>query len=237
MDASRKVPPARRTVLRGGAATLVGGGLMLLGAQSSQAYWPTFTVGASGDHVFALQDFLNQRSYWCGTPDGYFGGLTQQAVWALQKASGLTPDAIVGRNTLKAISNWTQPVLHDQGPGTRVAVDLATQLLTVTRDGVLQLTLNTSTGNGEPYDWYGRELNATTPPGVFEVFSTYSAGWQTGPLGDLYRPQYFNGGIAVHGSDFIPPYPDSHGCCRVSVAAMDMLWEGVMTTGTPVVVV
>lgn len=229
--------PSRRSVLRAGAATAAGGVFALLGTTPSQAAWPTFTTGASGDHVWAVQRMLGERGYWCGAPDGYFGGLTQQAVYAIQKAGGLTPDAVVGRHTLRAIANRVQPPVLDEGPGTRVAIDLQRQLLTVLQDGVLQMTLNTSTGNGEPYDWYGREVRATTPPGEFAVFSTYSKGWQTGPLGDLYRPQYFNGAIAVHGSDHIPPWPDSHGCARVSVAAMDMLWAGTMTTGTPVRVV
>ncbi|WP_228266398.1 L,D-transpeptidase family protein [Ornithinimicrobium ciconiae] len=227
----------RRTLLRGGAAAALGGALTVLASSPGQAAWPTFTLGSSGEHVSALQRLLGERGYWCGTPDGHFGGLTQQAVYALQKSGGLTPDAVVGRQTLKALSAWVQPAVLDDGPGTRVVVQLERQVLTVLRDGVLQLTLNTSTGNGEPYDWYGRTYNANTRPGDFEVFQTYSPGWQTGPLGRLYRPQYFNGGIAVHGSEFIPPYPDSHGCCRVSVAAMDMLWEGTMDMGTPVRVV
>lgn len=230
--------PSRRSVVRAASASIAVGALSLLAAGPSQAAWPTFRRGASGQHVLAVQRFLNERGYWCGAPDGYFGPLTEQAVYAIQKARGLTRDAIVGRDTLRALSVWAQPPVLDDGPGQRVVVDLERQLLTVLRDGVLQLTLNTSTGNGEPYDWYGRELTAVTRPGSFSVFSTYSAGWQSGPLGELYRPQYFNGGIAVHGSDFIPPYPASHGCCRVSVAAMDMLWkEGLMTVGTPVRVV
>ena len=229
--------PSRRTVVRGAVGAVTGGALALLTARGSEAAWPTFTVGSSGEHVAGLQRLLSERGYWCGTPDGYFGGLTQQAVYAIQKAGGLTRDAVVGRNTLRALSAWVLPPVLDGGSGTRVAIDLERQLLTVLQDGVLRLTLNTSTGNGEPYDWYGRTLNARTPPGEFEVYSTYSPGWQTGPLGELYRPQYFNGGIAVHGSEYIPPWPDSHGCARVSVAAMDMLWEDVMAKGTPVLVV
>lgn len=228
---------ARRSVLRAGAVTVAAGAAALLAAPPSQAAWPTFTTGSSGAHVGNLQQLLANRGYWCGAADGYFGGLTQQSVYALQKAGGLTPDAIVGRNTLMALAAWVQPPVLDEGPGTRVVIDLQRQLLTVLRDGVIHLTLNTSTGNGEPFEWYGRQALATTPRGEFSVFSTYSRGWQTGPLGDLYRPQYFNGAIAVHGSDYIPPWPDSHGCARVSVAAMDMLWEGTMTTGTPVRVV
>ena len=41
----------------------------------------------------------------------------------------------------------------------------------------------------------------------------------------MYRPRYFNGGIAVHGYGSVPPYPASHGCVRVSLAAMDWIWS------------
>jgi lipoprotein-anchoring transpeptidase ErfK/SrfK len=49
-------------------------------------------------------------------------------------------------------------------------------------------------------------------------------GVRHGPLGDLWRPKYFNGGIAIHGSPSIPPYPASHGCARLSNAAMNWIW-------------
>jgi lipoprotein-anchoring transpeptidase ErfK/SrfK len=56
-----------------------------------------------------------------------------------------------------------------------------------------------------------------------------------GPLGVLYRPRYFNGGIAVHGYTSVPSYPASHGCVRVSNAAMDWIWANqIMAIGSPV---
>jgi lipoprotein-anchoring transpeptidase ErfK/SrfK len=62
-------------------------------------------------------------------------------------------------------------------------------------------------------------------------------GWDKSPLGRLYRPKYFNGGIAVHGYLSVPPYPASHGCVRVSVPAMDWFWkDDRMDRGTKVIV-
>ncbi len=34
-------------------------------------------------------------------------------------------------------------------------------------------------------------------------------------MGRLFRPAYFNGGIALHGSTSIPTSPASHGCVRL----------------------
>ena len=60
-------------------------------------------------------------------------------------------------------------------------------------------------------------------------------GWWEGELGQLYRPKYFRGGIAVHGSNNIPNYPASHGCVRVSTTAMDFIWAAnLMPLGMPV---
>ena len=51
-------------------------------------------------------------------------------------------------------------------------------------------------------------------------------------MGALWRPRYFNGGIAIHGYTSVPGYPASHGCTRVSNAGMDYVWSaGLAPTG------
>ena len=47
------------------------------------------------------------------------------------------------------------------------------------------------------------------------------------PLGKLYRPLYFKGGFALHGSSSVPGYPASHGCVRTTNADQDYLWDTV----------
>ncbi|MFB9724088.1 L,D-transpeptidase [Planobispora longispora] len=83
---------------------------------------------------------------------------------------------------------------------------------------------NTSTGSGRTYTVGGVVRRAVTLRGTYTVFRQVN-GWDRGPLGSLYRPRYFNGGIAVHGYGAVPPYPASHGCVRVSVSAMDWIWS------------
>ena len=55
-------------------------------------------------------------------------------------------------------------------------------------------------------------------------------------LGMLWRPIYFTGsGYAVHGSTSVPPWPASHGCVRVSNAAIDMVWaQDLMPIGSTI---
>ncbi len=192
--------------------------------------------GEDGDAVAALQARLVELGYWLGTPDGRYGQLTRQAVMAFQKAEGLGRDGTAGPATMAALAAATRPAPHDP-TGTHVEIDLARQILLVVQDGQTRWVLNTSTGNGEAYPSpSGGTAVAATPPGRFTVQREID-GLRQAPLGTLYRPKYFNGGIAIHGAGEIPARPASHGCARVTNAAMDMLWaSGATQLGTPVVV-
>jgi peptidoglycan hydrolase-like protein with peptidoglycan-binding domain len=189
-----------------------------------------------GAEVLALQQQLAALGYWLGESDGRFGHLTEQAVLALQGAAGLRRDGVVGPKTLEALAAGTRPQPRT-GSGRVVEVDRDAGLLLFAEDGRTRLALHTSTGTFEAYEVSGRELLADTPQGRWEVSWAYD-GWREGDLGRLYRPRYFHrDGIAVHGYPSVPAYPASHGCARVSVAAMDMIWrDGLMPRGTTVLV-
>ena len=82
----------------------------------------------------------------------------------------------------------------------------------------------------------GSTAIARTPRGTFRVGYVVD-GRDEGFLGEMWRPRYFNGGYAVHGSPSIPAHPASHGCARVSNAAMDMIWgQNHMPKGSTVLV-
>ena len=53
-----------------------------------------------GDDVVALQQALEARGFNPGVSDGVFGPGTEAAVIAFQKSEGLTPDGIVGPQTV-----------------------------------------------------------------------------------------------------------------------------------------
>jgi lipoprotein-anchoring transpeptidase ErfK/SrfK len=182
-------------------------------------------VGAKGAEVVALQKRLTELGYWNGKADGNFGGTTQQAVFALQKAAGIGRDGTVGPQTRKALDAGVRPTARSKaGTGYLVEINLKKQLLMFVKDGAVVATLNTSTGSNQHYVYQGQTNLADTPTGHFKVGRQID-GMRHGPLGDLFRPKYFNGGIAVHGSPSIPPYPASHGCARVSDAAINWIWS------------
>nr|MDT0659023.1 L,D-transpeptidase family protein [Micromonospora sp. DSM 115978] len=183
--------------------------------------WPR--LGAKGAEVKALQQRLAELGYWNGSADGTFGSLTQQAVFALQKSAGIGRDGVVGPKTEKVLDQGVRPKPKSRS-GYVVEIDLDRQVLMLVDGGRVDKIFNTSTGNNENYEQDGNTYLADTPPGQFKV-SRHIDGWRDAPLGMLWRPKYFNGGIAVHGAHSVPPYPASHGCARLTVAAMNWLWD------------
>ncbi|BAZ05301.1 peptidoglycan-binding domain-containing protein [Calothrix sp. NIES-3974] len=60
-------------------------------------------VGSRGDAVLRLQQNLRQLGFYTGPITGNFGTQTQQAVIRFQRAYGITPDGVAGRETLDKI--------------------------------------------------------------------------------------------------------------------------------------
>lgn len=168
-----------------------------------------------------------------GAVDGQFTQETYTALWGLQKLNGLEPVSELNTATLAALQR-PRPVrpLVRRGAADRVEVDLSRQLMFVYDSGKLALITHVSTGTGRRYCVKGRCGYAITRPGDFTVQSRVRR-WHTGRLGAMYKPLYFNGGIAMHGSVRVPRRPASHGCVRVPLYSADRLFR-LVGMGEPV---
>ncbi|KRE35726.1 hypothetical protein ASG73_13515 [Janibacter sp. Soil728] len=183
---------------------------------------PLLKPGSKGAAVKELQIKLRANGYWHSGSDGEYGDTTMQAVMTVQKNYGMTRDGVCGPVTWARIDRLTRPRCRTTS-GNAIEVDLTRQVLRLVLNGRTAWVFNTSTGSGKRYYQGGRWHTATTPTGRYRFFRRVN-GMDYGPLGALYRPVYFNGGIAVHGYSSVPAYPASHGCCRVSNAAMNAIW-------------
>lgn len=204
---------------------------------------PLSAVGREdGEETARLQERLLELGFWVQSTDGIFGLTTREAVMATQKYFGLPATSSVDEATAEALSTATTRPQARSDRGTLVEIDKSLQLGFFVIDGVTEWVLNVSTGSEIPYSEPNQndpakieEGDSITDPGLFKVDRERAEGWWDGDLGSIYRPKYFNGGIAVHGAGSIPNYPASHGCVRVSTPAMDWIWEEeLMPMGTPV---
>ena len=187
---------------------------------------------ASGPATDAIQQRLLQLGFWLGDKPGSYGLTTRQAVMAFQKYLTLPATGKVDEATAAFLTNLTERPHGQADTGDLVEVDKTKQLLFLIREGKTLWTFNTSTGSGLPYEednktTPGEKVTgvAITPDGLFKVNREHAEGWWEGDLGKIYRPKYFNGGIAVHGSGSVPNHPASHGCVRLSLPAMDFIWD------------
>ena len=193
--------------------------------------------GEVSNRVGKLQQRLKDLGYFVTSVDKAYGGETQQAVFALQKAGGLYRDGVVGDATQNAADDGVVPRAQTSS-GKVLEIDIDRQLVLAVENGKVVKVINASSGNGETYEAKGATYTAYTPRGSFAVFREVNGMHSsTLELGDMWRPKFFTGGIAVHGSASVPAFPASHGCVRVSNSAMDWIWDTWgAPSGTPVVV-
>ena len=191
------------------------------------------SAAATLPKVRALQERLAELGYDVGTPDGKWGARTPYSLMAFQKVEGLTADGADGPQTQAALAAASTPgPMVPGGSATRIEIDVARQVMFHWVNGSLARILTVSTGNNERYCVDGECDVAVTPGGTFRI-GRKAAGLEVAPLGELWWPMYFNGGIAIHGSPNVPAYPASHGCIRIPMYAAPTFFNEV-SAGTRV---
>ena len=195
---------------------------------------PKLRPGDRSQSVMAVQRHLIELGYIdLAKATGHFDPATAQAVLAFQKVNGLGRDSVVGPATWKALrADRPLPAPHKAGKGFHVETDLTRQVTYLVTDGRISGVINASTASGRTYEVKGHVRLAVTPRGSFKIQRRINA-WRKSDLGLLYRPAYFSGGYAYHGSFSVPGWPASHGCIRMSIATMDRVYDK-LAVGTDV---
>ena len=161
---------------------------------------------------------LADMGYWTGPVDGTIDPTTRNALIAFQKMEGRKITGRLNRSELEAILSAAPPEAREMSYE-HVEVDLDRQvLLLVNNEGAIAKILPVSTGSGKQYKEKGGSGLAYTPKGRFRVYGKFF-GWRKSPLGLLYYPNYFSGGVAIHGNPEVPSRPESHGCVRIPMFA------------------
>jgi lipoprotein-anchoring transpeptidase ErfK/SrfK len=180
------------------------------------------------------EQILYNLGYWITKVDGASDDSTRQAVMAFQKVNGLKRTGVLDEQVLEAIRNASRPTAKYSGAA-HVEIDITRQVIfLVDNNGEVTKVLSTSTGSGARYFASGKWERAYTPRGRF-VISRQIHGIRKAPLGTIYNPSYFNGGIAIHGSNSVPATAASHGCARIPRFA-DKDFVDMVSVGMPVYV-
>ncbi len=177
---------------------------------------------------------LSSLGYWITNVDGKSDDSTRQAIIAFQKVEGLKRTGVLTDDVLRNLRLASKPSAKHSGEA-HVEIDLDRQVIFLVNDeGEVTNVLSTSTGNGERYFSEGKWQTAHTPRGTFKI-QRQIKGVRKAPLGTIYYPSYFNGGIAIHGSNSIPVKAASHGCARIPRFAEKQFVE-MVKIGMPVYV-
>jgi lipoprotein-anchoring transpeptidase ErfK/SrfK len=180
--------------------------------------------------------------------DGVSGSVTRQRLCAARMALGLTPstaDMAAGseeEQVLMAATKLNIPLNAPIDAERWALVDQTCQVMFVgARNEQLQFIFPTSTG--QP----GFETRLQDASKVYRYDPAFeNDGWhdstefpvpEDNPInGNMYKPLYFDGGLAIHGANNVPTSPQSKGCARLRVGDQDLLvgWLGVGDVTRPI---
>ncbi|MEZ5321726.1 MAG: L,D-transpeptidase family protein [Microthrixaceae bacterium] len=183
--------------------------------------------GATGPEVFLMQITLVSRGFWLSDFPGAFGESTRHALVAFQKYFGLGRTGVLDPLTRFVLGARIDRVVPARPrPGRAIEVDLGRQIANISENGQTIWVFDISSG----------ARRTPTPRGTFRIQRQINA-MRTSRLGKLWRPKYFTGGYALHGSPSVPAHPASHGCVRLTNQEINFIWDsGLAPIGTPVTV-
>ena len=143
-----------------------------------------------------------------GAVSGRLDYRTEQALTAFQAWTGLVRDGIDGVKTRNALEMARSPrPRRESASGHYAEVFRSLGVLICVNDGKLVRVVHCSTGRP----------SLPTPAGRFSIF-VKSLDWWSTAYGDwMPFASFFSGGDAIHGFPYVPAYPASHGCVRISM--------------------
>jgi lipoprotein-anchoring transpeptidase ErfK/SrfK len=219
----------------GSLAAVAGSFGELPGGSEGPPALPTTALGSgsSGPAVVVLQNLLTARAFYRGAINGLYDRKTEQAVMAFHK------DQWLPRSFSWQAADWQRLAAYS-GPSItarpdepfRVEIDIARQVGYLVENHSVTAMFPVSSGNGATFSGRNGSLAvARTPRGDFKI-QRHINGLRISYLGALYKPWYFTGGYALHGSPSVPGYPASHGCVRMPNWDADWM-DGHLFVGMP----
>ncbi len=207
-----------------------GNGTWDLSALAPAAAFPLTVKIAPGDVEDPAQVRLAQTvlaaSGWLDPSEvtGHVDYATSQAITAFEAWAGLDRDGVLSTVSLARMLRATRPTPRHTGPGRVVEVYRDLGVVLLIENGEVVRAVHASTGFG------GR-----TPAGTFHVYRKEQLSWSIQFKVWMPWASYFYGGFAMHAYPYVPAYPASHGCVRLSAPEAERVYAFAVQ-GTPVYV-
>jgi lipoprotein-anchoring transpeptidase ErfK/SrfK len=191
-------------------------------------------VSITAREIREAEQLLSELGYWTGAIDGRMDVASRNALIAFQKVESRQTTGRLTQTELQALRSAMRPSPLEGGYA-HIEADLGRQVLfVVAESGTVTKILPISSGSGEEFTSEGWTRRAVTPTGRFKVYRKVE-GWRKAPLGNIYYPNYFLSGVAIHGSESVPTRPASHGCIRIPMFAAKEFSQ-LTSTGMVVIV-
>ena len=192
------------------------------------------TYRKANNQTFLVEQLLADLGYWIVKVDAVSDNSTRQAIIAFQKVEGLKRTGQISPGLIASLQIASRPPARHTTEGRHIEIDISRQVLFVVDGSDVYRVLSVSTGNDRTYVEKGKRQIAHTPRGTFSILRQIK-GVRHAELGTLYYPNYFIGGVAIHGSDSVPTTAASHGCVRIPRFA-EREFSSMVHIGTPVFV-
>lgn len=189
--------------------------------------------GSSGPAVVLLQNLLTAHAFYRGAINGRYDRRTEQAVMAFHKDQWLPRSfSWQAADWQRLAAYWGPSIPARPDEPFRVEIDIPRQVGYLVENHSVTAIFPVSSGNGAIFSGRnGSRAVARTPRGDFTI-QRHINGLRISYLGALYKPWYFRGGYALHGSPSVPGYPASHGCVRMPNWEADWM-DGHLFVGMP----
>ena len=213
---------------------LVGSSLALASVLSFSIAAPSSAVSK---HVTNLrvESVLKAWNFPVGPANGYFDQSTRQAMCAWRD--------LAGRNVTHSMPSIQERFMLNRAVRPKVPARLVVGLnVNIACQVVIWVVKDKVTGEHQIRKVFKATTGSSEFPtrtGTYHIYAQRNE-WQESDLypgAMMYRPKYFNGGQAFHGSatdSLVVPYPASHGCVRMLHSAIKELWNANIGLGTAV---
>jgi hypothetical protein len=180
-----------------------------------------------------VKQALRAKGYWIDSVDATIDESFYYSIMSLQRTSPA--------KTMKPAQSQLDRILESRTivpkstPGFHIEVNLALRVLYfVSDDGTVDHILPIAVGRNSMFLHNGRRRVARTPKGTFTITRKIN-GWRRTELGNMYYPNYFLGGFAIHGSKRLTVSSYTFGCIGIPEFAAPVFSQ-LVPIGTKVLI-